>query len=63
MSISAGTFVYISTMEILLEEVHKMNWKKVLTMVVATCFMAGLVMLEKASEQEAKKYEGSSDHL
>ena len=47
MSISAGTFLYISTAEVLLEQVEKMNKRKFIAMVLAVAFVSGLVVFEK----------------
>ena len=55
MSISAGTFLYISLAEVLLEQIHNMNKKKFFTMLAANSLIILIVFLEKFSEQLAEK--------
>jgi zinc transporter ZupT len=43
MSISAGTFLYISLAEVLLEQLRAMSKKKLATMILANIFLAILV--------------------
>lgn len=45
MSISAGTFLYISLAEVLFEQVKTINKKKMITMLLANCFITLLVWL------------------
>lgn len=47
MSISAGTFLYISLIEVLSEQIEEMNKKKALTMILANVFLSLLVVFEK----------------
>ena len=44
MSISAGTFLYISLGEVLIEQIVTMNKKKAVAMLVANIFLAFLVI-------------------
>lgn len=44
MSISSGTFLYISLVEVLAEQIMEMNKKKVIAMIVAVVFLSFLVM-------------------
>jgi zinc transporter ZupT len=53
MSISAGTFLYISLAEVLSEQINEMNKKKAFAMVSANIFLTLLVLFEKAQEQIA----------
>ena len=55
MSISAGTFLYISLAEVLLEQIQTMNKTKMFTMFLAIGFISLLVWLEKFSEELAEK--------
>ncbi len=45
MSISAGTFLYISLAEVLFEQIQTMNKRKMFTMLIANTFIALLVWL------------------
>jgi hypothetical protein len=56
MSISAGTFLYISLAEVLLEQIQTMNKTKMLTIFLAISFISLLVWLEKFSEELAEKH-------
>ena len=51
MSISAGTFLYISLGEVLIEQLVSMNKRKAIAMLVANVFIAFLVLFEKSQEQ------------
>jgi zinc transporter 1/2/3 len=53
MSISAGTFLYISLVEVLSEQINDMNKKKAVAMLSANVFLTLLVLLEKTQEQLA----------
>jgi zinc transporter ZupT len=53
MSISAGTFLYISLAEVLSEQITEMNRKKAVAMVVANLFLTLLVLFEKVQEKLA----------
>jgi zinc transporter ZupT len=55
MSISAGTFLYISLAEVLLEQIHNMNKKKFFTILAANSLIILIVFLEKFSEQLSEK--------
>lgn len=44
MSISAGTFLYISLIEVLSEQIEEMNKKKAFTMIMANVFLGLLVV-------------------
>jgi len=47
MSISAGTFLYISLVEVLSEQINEMNKKKGCAMILANVFLSLLVLFEK----------------
>lgn len=47
MSISAGTFLYISLEEVLPEQINEMNKKKAIAMVIANLFLTVLILFEK----------------
>ncbi len=47
MSISAGTFLYISLAEVLPEQINEMNKKKAIAMVIANLFLTVLILFEK----------------
>ncbi len=47
MSISAGTFLYISLAEVLPEQINEMNKKKAISMVIANLFLTVLILFEK----------------
>ena len=47
MSISAGTFLYISTAEVLLEQARSMTKSKVIAMILAMTFISCLIIFEK----------------
>lgn len=47
MSISAGTFLYISLAEVLSEQITEMNRKKAIAMIGANVFLTLLVIFEK----------------
>lgn len=51
MSISAGTFLYISLCEVLVEQVVEMNKIKAFFMFLANFFMIFLIAFEKYSEE------------
>lgn len=53
MSISAGTFLYISLAEVLVEQINDLNKKKAAAMIVANVFLTLLVIFEKAQEESA----------
>lgn len=55
MSISAGTFMYISLAEVLIEQIHNMNKKKFFTVLAANSLIILIVFLEKFSEQLSEK--------
>lgn len=44
MSISAGTFLYISLAEVLPEQINEMNKKKAISMVIANLFLTVLIL-------------------
>lgn len=48
MSMSAGTFLYISLAEVLQEQIKNMTVKKMVVILVANWFIAFIVWLEKA---------------
>ena len=50
MSISAGTFLYISLAEVLAEQIPTMNKSKIIAMFAANLFLAFLIVLEKNQE-------------
>jgi zinc transporter ZupT len=54
MSISAGTFLYISLAEVLTEQISEMNKKKAVAMVSANVFLTLLVVFEKMQEKIAR---------
>ena len=58
MSISAGTFLYISLAEVLIEQINEMNKKKAFAMILANLFLTLLVLFEKQQEQKAEELEG-----
>ena len=58
MSISAGTFLYISLAEVLVEQINEMNKKKAFAMILANLFLTVLVLFEKQQEQKAEELEG-----
>lgn len=47
MSISAGTFLYISLAEVLVEQLSGFNKRKAVSMMIANIFITGLVWFEK----------------
>ena len=53
MSISAGTFLYISLAEVLIEQINEMNKKKAIAMIIANLFLTFLVLFEKQQEEKA----------
>lgn len=53
MSISAGTFLYISLAEVLVEQITEMNKKKACAMILANLFITVLVFFEKSQEERA----------
>ena len=54
MSISAGTFLYISLGEVLIEQIVTLNKKKVVAMILANLFLALLVIFEKRQEESVE---------
>ena len=54
MSISAGTFLYISLGEVLIEQIVTLNKKKVVAMILANLFLALLVIFEKKQEESVE---------
>lgn len=54
MSISAGTFLYISLGEVLIEQIVTLNKKKVIAMILANLFLAFLVIFEKRQEESVE---------
>ena len=54
MSISAGTFLYISLAEVLVEQMGSMNKKKAVAMILANAFLAFLIIFEKYQERNAE---------
>lgn len=57
MSISAGTFLYISLAEVLVEQMATMNKKKALAMILANTFLTLLIVFEKYQEKNAESNE------
>lgn len=53
MSISAGTFLYISLAEVLFEQIKNLNQVKIFAILLANSFIAFLVWIEKFSEDIA----------
>lgn len=56
MSISAGTFLYISLAEVLPEQISEMNKKKAISMGAANLFLTLLIIFEKYQEQNAENH-------
>ena len=54
MSISAGTFLYISLAEVLLEQVQNMTKCKIFTMLLANVFLGLLVIFEETQAEAAE---------
>jgi zinc transporter 1/2/3 len=52
-SISAGTFLYVATLEVLVEEfnVNKYKWHKYLFFVIAVGFVSSLYFIEQFTKQ------------
>jgi zinc transporter ZupT len=50
MSMSAGTFLYISLAEVLQEQLKEFTRKKLLMVVLANVFVTGIVWMEKSEE-------------
>jgi zinc transporter ZupT len=55
MSMSAGTFFYISLGEVLQEQLKDFNKWKLLMVLLANCFIGFIVWFEKAEEANAEK--------
>ena len=53
MSISAGTFLYISLAEVLPEQIAEMNKRKAVAIVAANVFLTVLIIFEKIQERNA----------
>lgn len=54
MSISAGTFLYISLAEVLIEQIITLNKLKAFAMIIAITFLSILVVFEKNQEEKAE---------
>lgn len=53
MSVSAGTFLYISLAEVLQEQLKDFTKGKLVMVVIANAFVTGIVWMEKAEEADS----------